>query len=120
MKWFLGVALLLVLALVLESGLLVYATYVLLGLLVLSRVLARNWIAHVHADRECNRVTAEVGDTIAVNVNIHNDGWLPVPWLILEDLLPAKAVLESRQHLKVKKRRIKIAMLLGHGRLHMN
>jgi len=120
MTWFLGAALLLVLALVLESGLLAYAMYVLLGLLVLSRVLARNWISHVSAARECNRFTAEVGDIVAVNVSVRNAGWLPVPWLLLEDLLPAKALHEARQRLKVKRKRLKIAMLLGHGQTHLN
>jgi uncharacterized protein (DUF58 family) len=120
MKWFVGAALLLAVALVLESGLLAYSMYVLLGLLALSRLLARNWIAHVSAVRECNRFTAEVGDTIAVNVNIHNAGWLPVPWLLLEDLLPAKALFESRQRLKVKKKRMKIFMLAGHSHSHLN
>jgi uncharacterized protein (DUF58 family) len=120
MRWILGAALLLALALVLESGLLAYSMYVLLGLLVISRVLARNWIAHVSATRECNRFTAEVGDTIAVNITIHNAGWLPVPWLLLEDLLPAKALFESRQRLKVKKKRMKIFMLGSHSRANLN
>jgi len=105
--------LVLTVALILESGLLAYAMYVLLGLMLLSRLLARNWIGHVKAVRECNRVLADVGDTVAVNVNVRNSGWLPVPWLLLEDLLPAKALLETRQRLKVKKKRMKITMLRG-------
>jgi uncharacterized protein (DUF58 family) len=115
MKWFLGAALLLLAALLLESGLLSYAMYVLLGLLVLSRLLARNWIAHVSAARACDRMTAEIGDSVSVRVTVRNGGWLPVPWLLLEDLLPARALLESRQRLKVKKKRLKIAMLAGGG-----
>ena len=55
MKWFLGAALLLLAALMLGSGLLAYAMYVLLGLLVLSRLLARNWLLHVTAGRVCAR-----------------------------------------------------------------
>ena len=115
MKWFLGALVLLLAALVLESGLLAYAMYVLLGLLVLSRVLARNWIQHVSASRECDRITAEIGDSVAVQIQVNNSGWLPVPWLLLEDLLPAKALLESRQRLRVKKKRMKIAMLRSCG-----
>jgi uncharacterized protein (DUF58 family) len=38
-----------------------------------------------------------------------------VPWLLLEDLLPARALVESRQRLKLKKKRMKIAMLGGGG-----
>ena len=41
MKWFGGVLLILVLALILQAGLLAYAMYVLLGLMVVSRFLAR-------------------------------------------------------------------------------
>jgi uncharacterized protein (DUF58 family) len=120
MRWLLGAALLLALALVFESGLLAYAMYVLLGLLFLSRILARNWMGQITAVREFNRVTAEIGDTVAVNITVHNSGWLPVPWLLLEDLLPAKALFESRQRLKVKKKRMKIALLLGHSQTHLN
>jgi uncharacterized protein (DUF58 family) len=120
MKWFLGAALLLLAALFLESGLLAYAMYVLLGLLVLSRLLARNWIKHVSASRQCDRITAEVGDSVAVEIQVKNSGWLPVPWLLLEDLLPAKALLESRQRLRVKKKRMKIVMLRSWGSTTLN
>ena len=51
MKWFLGLLLLLFAALVLESGLLAFATYTLLGLMLISRVLARNWIENLRARR---------------------------------------------------------------------
>jgi uncharacterized protein (DUF58 family) len=120
MKWFLGAALLLLAALVLESGLLAYAMYVLLGLLVLSRLLARNWMEHVSASRECDRIVAEVGDSVAVEIQVKNSGWLPVPWLLLEDLLPAKALVESRQRLRVKKKRMKIALLRSFGSTTLN
>ena len=49
MKWFLGVMLMLLLALVLESGLMAYAMYVLLGLMVVSRFLARSWTENLTA-----------------------------------------------------------------------
>ena len=41
MKWFLGALALLLTALILQSGLLAYSMYVLLAVLILSRVLAR-------------------------------------------------------------------------------
>ena len=52
MKWFLGAALLLFVALVLEAGLLAYAMYVLLALLVVSRFLARSWMNGLSATRK--------------------------------------------------------------------
>jgi uncharacterized repeat protein (TIGR01451 family) len=115
MKWFLGALLLLLAALALESGLLAYAMYVLLGLLLLTRLLARSWITSLTASRECDRVEAEPGDTVSVKVEVKNRGLLPVPWVILEDMLPAKALVENRARLRVKKKRMKIAMVGSRG-----
>jgi len=114
-RWFLGIAVLLLAALVLESGLLAYAMYVLLGLLVLSRFLARSWIGNLTAARECHRLTAEVGDTVAMAVTVRNTGHLPVPWVLLEDLLPGKVLTPTHSRLKVKGKRIQLSMLRGGG-----
>jgi uncharacterized repeat protein (TIGR01451 family) len=116
MKWFLGALLLLLAALVLESGLLAYAMYVLLGLLVISRLLARSWIGGLVATRTCDRDTAEIGESVAVTVTVENRGLMPVPWVLLEDMLPARDLFESRGHLRVKKKRLKVAMLGSRGR----
>jgi uncharacterized protein (DUF58 family) len=119
MKWFLGAALLLLVALILESGLLAYSMYVLLGLLLVSRLLARGGITHLRARRTDGARSAEIGESVGVEIVVDNDGWLPVPWVLLEDLLPAKALVESRQRLKVKKKRVKIAMLWGGGQVKL-
>lgn len=119
MKWFLGVLLLLLTALVLESGLLAYAMYVLLGLLLLNRVLARSWIGHLDASRYCDATEILVGDAIKVRVQVHNRGFLPVPWVLLEDVLPAKSRHESAQRLKIKGRRQKIARIGGRSHITM-
>src|SRR5262245_10636246 len=102
MKWFLGVLVFLGLALILQSGLLAYAMYVLLGVMLLSRFLARSWIGHLTAARECNRLTAEVGDKVAVHLTVQNTGALPVPWVLLEDLLPKQAVDQKPPRLRLK------------------
>src|SRR5919201_1479700 len=115
MKWFLGVLLMLLAALLLESGLLAYATYVLLGLLVLSRWLARSWVGNLSASRACERQTAEVGDRVAVRVTVRNGGWLPVPWVLLEDLLPRRALDHRFPRLQVVGKRLQIAMLGARG-----
>jgi uncharacterized protein (DUF58 family) len=116
MKWFLGASLLLLAALVLESGLLAYAMYVLLGLLVISRLLARAWIGHVTAERACDRFTSEVGEVVEVNITIHNTGLLPVPWVLMEDVLPGKAMAVNHPKLRVRRKRMRIAMLGSRGR----
>ncbi len=75
----------LLIGLAFQMGLLVYAMYVLLGVMLVSRFLAREWVEKITAERECSRPTAQIGDKAAVIVNICNTGKLPVPWLIAED-----------------------------------
>lgn len=119
MKWFLGVILILLVALVLESGLLAYAMYVLLGLMVLSRFLTRSWIGCLEANRECANLTAEISDTIDVAVTIKSTGWLPVPWVLIEDLLPRKALSLRFPRLRVLGKRIKLVMLRPRGEIQL-
>lgn len=120
MKWFLGVLAFLLIALVLQSGLLAYAMYVLLGVLLLSRFLARSWIGHLTATRECNRLTAEVGEKIAVQVTVQNTGSLPVPWVLLEDLLPRQALDQKPPRLRVKGKRMQISMLAAQQQITLH
>ena len=119
MKWFFGALLLLAVALVLESGLLAYAMYVLLGLLLGSRYLARNWIGRLEARRQATRRTAEIGDTITVTVYVRNGGWLPVPWVLLEDLLPRRALAVNEPRLEVKGKRIQVRMIGPHREIEV-
>jgi uncharacterized protein (DUF58 family) len=119
MKWFLGALLLLLAALLLESSLLAYAMYVLLALLFLSRWLARSWIGSLEATRTCKQLTAEIGERVPVEVTITNTGALPVPWLLAEDLLPQFALGKRFPHLKIKGKRLQIAMLRSGATLEM-
>src|SRR5438132_7992344 len=111
MKWFLGALALLLTALILQSGLLAYSMYVLLAVLILSRVLARAWIGHLSATRQCDQLTAEIGDTVRVKLEVRNAGWLPVPWVLLEDLLPRQALEQRPPRLRVRGKRLQIRML---------
>src|SRR5882672_5048197 len=108
MKWFVGALLLLLVALVLDSGLLAFAMYVLLALLVATRLMARSWVENLEVKRHCDKTTAEVGDSVSIWVTVRNNGFLPVPWVLLEDMLPSKALIGSRARLRVRKRRQKI------------
>ncbi len=115
MRWILGAAVVLVVGMVFQLGLLVYAMYVLLGVLILSRYLTREWIENATADRECNRVTANVGEKAAVIVNIKNSGPLPIAWLLLEDSLPREALSERPPRLRVEGQRTQLMQLAGGG-----
>jgi uncharacterized protein (DUF58 family) len=116
MRWFTGAVLILAIALTFGLGLLAYAMYVLLGIMLVSRVMSRVWIENIVADRECNRLSANVGDRVAVVVNLRNRGSLPIAWLLLEDLLPIKAIIHTPPDLAVDGRRLQLTALRGGGK----
>jgi uncharacterized protein (DUF58 family) len=137
MRWFLAALALLLAALLLESGLLAYAMYVLLGVLLLSRWLAKGWVENLSAERHLRLagpagqreegpppgravgLTAEVGDRVAVRLVVRNDGRLPVPWVLLEDLLPRTSLDRRFPRLKVRGKRLGIAMLRPGGEMEL-
>jgi uncharacterized protein (DUF58 family) len=119
MKWIAGAILLLIIAILFGFDLLAYAMYVLLAIMLLSRFLTKNWAESLAATRECNRLSAEIGENIAVVVAIKNTGRWPIAWLLLEDLLPREALFFDPPRLKIGGRRVQLTMLRGHGRKTM-
>ncbi|QDU30178.1 hypothetical protein ETAA8_52970 [Anatilimnocola aggregata] len=111
MIWPAAIVLVLVLALIFRLGLLAYAMYTLLGVVLLSRYLTHRWATALSASRECNRLTAEEGDDIAVIITIENSGNLPIPWVMVEDLLPREALLYSPPRLAVMGSRVELTHL---------
>lgn len=122
MRWLIAIIVILIISLILESGLLALAAYVLMAMLFLSRVTARNWINNLTAKRHCEPITGEIGDIVPVTVNVKNESSLPVPWVLMEDLLPqAHGVTPEgmgRPRLKiVKGRRMKLSMIRPGGQV---
>lgn len=136
MRWFIGIVVLLFVALILDSGLLAWATYVLFGLLLLSRWLAGSWIRGLSATRTCRLargvsqttvatdaediltadLAVEQDDVVLVRVTIHNESWAPVPWILIEDLLPEQDLGAHSPHLRIKGKRSQISMIRGKGK----
>jgi uncharacterized protein (DUF58 family) len=114
MRWLLGAIVLLTIGIVFQLGLLVYAMYVLLGVMLVSRFLAREWIENITAERDCSRLTAQIGEKVGVSVAIKNSGKLPIPWLIVEDSVPKEALLQRPPRIALDGRRMNI-MQLGPG-----
>src|SRR5439155_25221001 len=110
-KWFAGALVLLLISLVFDLGLLAYAMYVLLGVMLISRWISRAWCDSLAAQRECNTLTAEVGQTVAVVVKVRNTGRLPIAWVLMEDLLPRSALAFNPPSLGVKGSRLQVASL---------
>ena len=111
MRWLLGAIALLAIGIAFQMGLLVYAMYVLLGVMLASRYLAREWVERITAERECSRHTAQIGDKMAVVVQIRNSGKLPVPWLLVEDSVPKEALSQKPPRISLEGKRVNIMQL---------
>jgi uncharacterized protein (DUF58 family) len=111
MKWILGIAVLLVLGLVFHLNLLVYAMYVMGGVLLLGRFLAYSWTENLVAHRAAVDEVCEIGDTIRVTVELENRGRLSVPWILLEDSMPIASLHPGRRRLQVDGPRVALTRL---------
>lgn len=120
MRWIVAAILILLLALVLRMELLAYAMYAFLGLLLVSRLLSQTWAQSVSAERECSRLTAEVGDTVVVMVTLRNTSRLPIAWLLAEDLLPRRALMYRPPDLQLHGSRFQLQKINAHGQRRIN
>lgn len=116
MRWIIIAVALLVAAVVLNLGLFAYAMYALLGVIVLSRVLVSGWSNNLSATREISRRRVKIGDSVAVVTVLENDSRLPIPWLLVEDLLPRGALIHSPPNLQVNGRRLQLVSFRGRSR----
>jgi uncharacterized protein (DUF58 family) len=101
MKWILGIIGLLGLGLLFHLNLLVYAMYVLGGVLLLGRFLAREWTENLTAHRLPVEEVCETGDSVHIAVDLENCGRLTVPWILLEDSNPNMVPSPGRRRLQV-------------------
>lgn len=111
LHWMLIAAVVLVASLAAGLTFLAYAMEALLLVLVASRLLARQWIGNLSAERETSRSVADVGDTVRVVIRIRNRGLLPIPWCLVEDLLPREALMFDPPNLGQSGRRTRLMML---------
>lgn len=115
MRWLVGSLLLLLIATVFQLGLLVYAMYALLVVMLGSRWLTNYWAKNLTVHREINQDTVEQGGKVAVIITVRNRGQLPVPWFLLEDLLQKSAIMSRPPSLQVSGRRLFLAMMGGNS-----
>ncbi len=113
MWWIVVIALLIGVAVALKAGLVAFAGYVLLGVYLLSRYLARRWVRDLHATRECDAAPREVGESTAVTVTLTNTGAIPIAWVLVEDLVPDFAVKGRTPRFTVKGKRVHVLTLRG-------
>jgi uncharacterized protein (DUF58 family) len=111
MIWLVAIVFLIGLALALQAGLVAFAGYVLLGVYLLSRYLARRWATDLSAERRCDHEPREIGESTEVQVTLTNTGKLPIPWVLVEDLIPERALKQKPNRLAVKGKRLQVAHL---------
>jgi uncharacterized protein (DUF58 family) len=111
MIWLVAILFLIGLALALQAGLVAFAGYVLLGVYLLSRYLARRWATDLSAQRACDHEPREIGESTEVQVTLTNTGKLPIAWVLVEDLIPEHALRQKPNRLSVKGKRLQVAHL---------
>jgi uncharacterized protein (DUF58 family) len=111
MRWIFGTVLLLAVGLALKLGLLVYSMYALLAVLLVSRYLARRWVGGLTATRVCDKDSVQIGEVAQVTLTVLNSGALKVPWLLVEDSLPADALRQHPARLEVQGNTLFLAQL---------
>ncbi|HJS06559.1 MAG TPA: DUF58 domain-containing protein, partial [Pirellulales bacterium] len=116
MRWLIGAVVLLVVAIALDLGLFAYAMYALLGIIIASRALVIGWSGNVVATREMSRDRIKIGDKTAVVIVLKNRNWLPIPWLLVEDLLPRRDLAHNPPKLQISGRRLKMLSFRGRSR----
>ena len=110
-RWLWFVLALIGASLALQAGLVAFAGYVLLGVLLLTRYLAKAWITHIEGSRGCKAEPLQVGDSVDVTVKLKNTGTLPIGWLLVEDMLPEFALKQRPPRVNVKGRRITVVYI---------
>jgi uncharacterized protein (DUF58 family) len=118
MKWIFGTLALLALGLALQLNLLVYAMYVLLGVLAINRFFTRAWVGAIDARRFGGDDVFEIGESVDIKVAVQNTGKLSVPWLLLEDALSREALTQLPPRIKAKGARLALTRLVP-GQTHV-
>lgn len=108
-RWLIVVLAVIGLALALKAGLVAFAGYVLLGVYLLSRYLAKAWVTNLSAERQCDTTPLEIGESTDVALRLKNTGTIPVGWVLVEDLLPDPMLIRGR--LKVQGSRIRVLFI---------
>jgi uncharacterized protein (DUF58 family) len=117
MRWWLGALALLAIGHLFRLGLLVYAMYVFLGVLAVSRYWARQVTANLLVTRRCGVAAVEIGETATIELTLRNQGRGRVPWLLLEDSLPLDSFQQHPPRLRVIGKRMAV-LTLRPGQTH--
>lgn len=90
LKWVAGAAIMLVLAYSVSSGFVVYSLYAILLVMILSRSITEICLRGLVCERELSKTETTIGEEVDIVLTVRNKSALPIPWVLVEELLPAK------------------------------
>ncbi len=111
MRWILGTGVLLLIGFLLQLDLLVYAMYVLAGILILTRTLSSIWIQGLTSTRYVQEKQLEIGDSVQISVTVNNNLPFTIPWVLMEEEGPVDDLTCSPPRLKLKGSRLSLESL---------
>ena len=111
MKWIAAAILILLVAMVLNLALLVYAMYAIIAILLISKWVTSRWTQAIVAERKCEADTAEIGDQVGVAIKLKHVGQFPITWVLVEDMLENRSLVYKPPSLSVNGRRLEVMKL---------
>ena len=118
MRWLIGaLALLIAGDRAATSGCLAYAMYALLGVIAAEPRVGEWLVGQSVGDaRDESRAGEDRRHRRPSSPCSKTSSWLPIPWLLLEDLLPRRALIHSPPNLQITGRRLQLVSFRGRGR----
>ena len=101
LRWVLVCVAVLAAAFILRIPFFAYVVYTLVGVGLISHIMGRFALDRMELERHCSRVKAEIGEDATVSVEVRNRKALPVPWLIVEDVIPERLDADGERALAV-------------------
>ena len=92
MKWIVAAIALLCLAFAFNLGLLVFAIYALVAVVVVARMVTRRWARSIIGLKQISHTHATIGATVEVGLEVENTDQLPITWALVEDLIHFQSV----------------------------
>jgi uncharacterized protein (DUF58 family) len=114
-----GISFLLLIGLLTGASMLVYASYVLIAVYLLTRYLSRQWADNITVTRKGTSHEIEIGQTIVISYKLENTGRWSIVWMLLEDVLPRAALVGPPPAIRLEGSNLRLCSLpSGDPKLH--
>ena len=118
MRWISGTIIILILGSIAKLGFLVYAMYVLLGILLLSRFMTHQWSEGLVATRSPLVNKVDIGNQQNIEISLINTSAFSAPWILFEESFPKESLEQMPRKLSLKGKGLGITAL-GTNETHL-